>query len=218
MASTYSAFSRSPRTASRKLHLGKSFLACGRHGGGMPANFREWRGSAVCPGLRAGGMSHGVPRLSRDGIILEPRLHPAGRAHVGDDLVFDLDHDLDDRSSDDRGRSRWNQLQDQGVRRPLDSRVGSSAMRLRPLPLALLALLLSACAIPSDPAGQPAATTSSPSAVSRAATARTSPAEDPAPPPGIIAPARRQPALPCGSAPSTAASSPWRSSGGDPRW
>jgi hypothetical protein len=41
----------------------KSFLACGRHGGGMPASFREWRGSAVCPGLRAGGMSPGVPPL-----------------------------------------------------------------------------------------------------------------------------------------------------------
>jgi peroxiredoxin len=66
-------------------------------------------------------------------------------------------------------------------------------MRLRPLSLALLALVLSACAIPSDPAGQPAATTSPPTAVSRAATARTSPAQDP-PPPGIIAPARRQPA------------------------
>ncbi|HKO83463.1 MAG TPA: TlpA disulfide reductase family protein [Actinomycetota bacterium] len=64
-------------------------------------------------------------------------------------------------------------------------------MRLRPLLLALLALLVGACATPSDPAGQPAATTSSPTAISRAA--GTSPAEDP-PPPGIIAPARRQPA------------------------
>ena len=62
-------------------------------------------------------------------------------------------------------------------------------MRLRPLLLALLTLVVGACATPSDPAGQPAATTSSPTAVSRAA--GTSPAEDP-PPPGIIAPARRQ--------------------------
>jgi hypothetical protein len=38
----------------------KSFLACGRHGGGMPATFRAWRGGAVCPGLGAGGISHGV--------------------------------------------------------------------------------------------------------------------------------------------------------------
>ena len=66
-------------------------------------------------------------------------------------------------------------------------------MRIRPLPLALLALVVGSCATPSDPAGQPAVTTSSTTAVSRAATARTSPAEDP-PPPGIIAPARRQPA------------------------
>jgi peroxiredoxin len=66
-------------------------------------------------------------------------------------------------------------------------------MRLRPLLLALLALVVGACATPSDPAGQPAATTSSPTAVSRAATAQQGPAEDP-PPPGIIAPARRQPA------------------------
>jgi peroxiredoxin len=64
-------------------------------------------------------------------------------------------------------------------------------MRLRPLLLALLTLAVGACATPSDPAGQPAATTSSPTAVSRAA--GTSPAEDP-PPPGIIAPTRRQPA------------------------
>jgi hypothetical protein len=40
-------------------------------------------------------MSHGVPRLSRDGVILEPKLHPVERAHVGDDLVSDLDHDLE---------------------------------------------------------------------------------------------------------------------------
>jgi peroxiredoxin len=69
-------------------------------------------------------------------------------------------------------------------------------MGLRPLLLALLALVVGACATPSDPAGQPAATTSSPTAISRAA--GTSPAEDPPaedpPPPGIIAPARRQPA------------------------
>jgi pimeloyl-ACP methyl ester carboxylesterase len=70
----------------------KSFLACGRHGGGMPANFREWRGSAVCPGLRAGGMSHGVPPLSRGWRRSRAKLHPAERAHVGDDLVSDLDH------------------------------------------------------------------------------------------------------------------------------
>ena len=64
-------------------------------------------------------------------------------------------------------------------------------MRLRPLLLALLALAVSACATPSDPAGQPAATTASPTAVSRAASAQQGPAEAP-PPPGIIAPARRQ--------------------------
>ena len=51
-------------------------------------------------------------------------------------------------------------------------------MRLRPLLLALLALVVGACATPSDPAGQPAATTSSPTAVSRAATAQKGPAED----------------------------------------
>ena len=45
-------------------------------------------------------------------------------------------------------------------------------MRLRPLLLALLALVVSACATPSDPAGQPAATTSSATAASRAATAQ----------------------------------------------
>ena len=45
-------------------------------------------------------------------------------------------------------------------------------MRLRPLLLALLALVVGACATPSDPAGQPAATTSSPTAVSRAAAAQ----------------------------------------------
>ena len=50
-------------------------------------------------------------------------------------------------------------------------------MRLRPLLLALLTLVVGACATPSDPGGQPAATTSSPTAVSRAA--GTSPAEDP---------------------------------------
>jgi peroxiredoxin len=65
-------------------------------------------------------------------------------------------------------------------------------MRLRPLLLALVALVVGACATPSDPAGRPAATTSSPTAVSRAATAQEGPAEHP--PPGIIAPARRQPA------------------------
>jgi peroxiredoxin len=64
-------------------------------------------------------------------------------------------------------------------------------MRLRPLLLALLALVVGACATPSDPAGPPAATTSSPTAVSRAATAEKGPAEDP-PPPGVIAPTRRQ--------------------------
>jgi cytochrome c biogenesis protein CcmG, thiol:disulfide interchange protein DsbE len=66
-------------------------------------------------------------------------------------------------------------------------------MGLRPLLLALLALVVGACATPSDPAGQPAATPSSPSAVSRAATAQKDPAAAP-PPPGIIAPVRRQPA------------------------
>jgi peroxiredoxin len=50
-----------------------------------------------------------------------------------------------------------------------------------------------ACALPSDPAGQPTATTPSTTAASRAATARKSPARNP-PPPGIIAPTHRQPA------------------------
>jgi cytochrome c biogenesis protein CcmG, thiol:disulfide interchange protein DsbE len=67
-------------------------------------------------------------------------------------------------------------------------------MRLRPLLLALLALVVSACATPSDRAGQPAATTSSATAASRAATVQKGLAEDPPAPPGIIAPARRQPA------------------------
>jgi peroxiredoxin len=62
-------------------------------------------------------------------------------------------------------------------------------MRIRPLLLALLPLVVGACATPSDPATQPAATTRS----TAAATAHRSPAEDP-PPPGIIATARRQPA------------------------
>jgi peroxiredoxin len=66
-------------------------------------------------------------------------------------------------------------------------------MRIRPLLLALLALVVGACATPSDSAGQPAATTASTTAVSRAATAHRSQAENP-PPPGIIAAARRQPA------------------------
>ncbi len=75
----------------------------------------------------------------------------------------------------------------------VDSRVRSSAMRLRPLLLVLLALVVSACATASDPAGPPAATTSSPTtAVSRAPTAHNGPADPP--PPGIIAPTRRQPA------------------------
>jgi cytochrome c biogenesis protein CcmG, thiol:disulfide interchange protein DsbE len=66
-------------------------------------------------------------------------------------------------------------------------------MRLRPLPLALLALVVGACATASDPVGPPAATASSPTAaVSPAATTQKGPAEHP--PPGIIAPARRQPA------------------------
>jgi peroxiredoxin len=66
-------------------------------------------------------------------------------------------------------------------------------MRTRHLLLALLALVVGACATPFDPAAPPAATTPSTTAVSRAATAHRSPAKDP-PPPGIIAAARRQPA------------------------
>jgi peroxiredoxin len=66
-------------------------------------------------------------------------------------------------------------------------------MRIRLPLLALLALAVSACATPSDPAAQPAATTRSTTAVSRTASAHTSPAKDP-PPPGIIASARRRPA------------------------
>jgi peroxiredoxin len=62
-------------------------------------------------------------------------------------------------------------------------------MRIRPLLLALLPLVVGACATPSDPAARPAATTRS----TTAATAHRSPAKDP-PPPGIIAAARRQPA------------------------
>jgi peroxiredoxin len=64
-------------------------------------------------------------------------------------------------------------------------------MRLRPLLLALLALVVGACATASDPAGPPTTTTRSATAVSRAATAQQGPAEDPRPP-GIIALARRQ--------------------------
>ena len=64
-------------------------------------------------------------------------------------------------------------------------------MRIRLLPLPLLALIVGACALPPDPAGQPTATTPSTTAASRAATARKSPARNP-PPPGIIAPTRRQ--------------------------
>ena len=63
-------------------------------------------------------------------------------------------------------------------------------MRLRRLLAVLLALIAGACATSSNPTGQPAATTSSPTAVSRAATAQ----RGPAPPPGIITPARRPPA------------------------
>jgi peroxiredoxin len=66
-------------------------------------------------------------------------------------------------------------------------------MRIRLLPLTLLVLIVGACALPSDPAGQPTATTPSTTAATRAATARKSPARNP-PPPGIIAPTRRQPA------------------------
>jgi peroxiredoxin len=66
-------------------------------------------------------------------------------------------------------------------------------MRIRPLLLALLPLVVGACAPSPDPAGQPPAATPSTTAASRAATAHTSPAEVP-PPPGIIAAARRQPA------------------------
>jgi len=66
-------------------------------------------------------------------------------------------------------------------------------MRIRPFLLALVAMAAGACATPSDPAAQPAATTAPAVAASRAATARTSPAQDP-PPPGITAAARRQPA------------------------
>jgi peroxiredoxin len=66
-------------------------------------------------------------------------------------------------------------------------------MRIRLVLLALLALVVGACATPSDSAGQPAVSTPSTTAVSRAATAHQSPAEDP-PPPGIIPAARRQPA------------------------
>jgi peroxiredoxin len=62
-------------------------------------------------------------------------------------------------------------------------------MRIRSLLLALLPLVVGACATPSDPAAQPAATTRS----TTAATAHRSPAKDPSPP-GIIAAARRQPA------------------------
>jgi peroxiredoxin len=66
-------------------------------------------------------------------------------------------------------------------------------MRIRLVLLALLTLVLGACASPSDRAAQPAATTPSTTAVSQAATARRSQAKGP-PPPGIIAAARRQPA------------------------
>ena len=66
-------------------------------------------------------------------------------------------------------------------------------MRIRLVLLTLLTLVLGACASPSDPAVQPAATTPSTTAVSQAATARRSQAKGP-PPPGIIATARRQPA------------------------
>jgi peroxiredoxin len=65
-------------------------------------------------------------------------------------------------------------------------------MRLRLLLLALLPLVVGACASPPEPAGQPAATASAPTTVSPAATARQRPAE-PAPP-GLVVPARRQPA------------------------
>jgi peroxiredoxin len=65
-------------------------------------------------------------------------------------------------------------------------------MGLRPLLLALLALVVSACATPPDPAGPPTTTTRSATAASRAATTHNGPANPP--PPGIIAPARRQPA------------------------
>jgi peroxiredoxin len=65
-------------------------------------------------------------------------------------------------------------------------------MRIRLLLLALLSLTLGACATPSDPAGQPTATTPSTTG-SRAAAAGKSPAKNP-PPPGIIAPTHRQPA------------------------
>jgi peroxiredoxin len=66
-------------------------------------------------------------------------------------------------------------------------------MRIRLLLLALLALAVGACANPSDPAAQPAATTRSTTDASGVDTARKNPAKDP-PPPGIIAAARRQPA------------------------
>jgi peroxiredoxin len=66
-------------------------------------------------------------------------------------------------------------------------------MRIRPLLLALLPLVVGACAPSPDPAGQPPGATPSTTAATRAATAHTSPAEVP-PPPGIIAAARRQPA------------------------
>jgi peroxiredoxin len=62
-------------------------------------------------------------------------------------------------------------------------------MRVRLLLLALLPLVVGACATPSDSAAQPAATTRS----TAAPTAHRSPAKDP-PPPGIVAAARRQPA------------------------
>jgi cytochrome c biogenesis protein CcmG, thiol:disulfide interchange protein DsbE len=65
-------------------------------------------------------------------------------------------------------------------------------MRARSLPLALLALVVSACASTSGAVGQPAGTTASTTAVTRAATTRGSQAEHP--PPGIIAVSRRQPA------------------------
>jgi peroxiredoxin len=65
-------------------------------------------------------------------------------------------------------------------------------MRRRLLLLALLPLVAGACAAQPEPAGQAAATSSAPTAVSGASTAKQRPAE--AVPPGIAVPARRQPA------------------------
>ena len=84
--------------------------------------------------------------------------------------------------------------QDQGVGIPQDSRVRSSAMRLRPLLLVFFTLVAGACAISSESPDQPATATSSATAASRAATAERRPPGTA--PPGIIALGHRQPAPP----------------------